>query len=215
MFMELTFIDYIVLVLLGLFVISRFFGHKLPTDMKHPVKKQKKAHILDFPKPPVASPKKVKSTPQKDASNLEGIDLIAATDPTFNEKEFLNGTKSAYEFYYASWNKKDDEALENLVSPKMLDNIVDTFNKLDEKDQHPKVEIQSLEAEVVDARLSGRTAIVDVKFTAKQSENKVTSAGKSVGKKVAAKIVKSIWTFARPVDSDDPNWELEQITKPS
>ena len=215
----MTLLDLIVLVIVGVFIYTRFFGHKLPKDLQKKAKKSaskmKAGQILDFPKETVekAAPKPKK--PKVDLSQYEGIDQVKAADNSFSEHAFLKGAKTAYEFYYDAWNRKDDEALANFLSPQLMDDAVETFNEMDKKGQSPKIEVSRVSGEVVDGRVHGRTAIVDVKFTAEQSENIVDDKEKVVGKKKPAKEVVTIWTFARIVDADDPNWELEKISRPS
>lgn len=213
----MTLFDLLFLVIVGVFIFSRFFSHKLPKDLK---KKGKKHHarVLDFPKTPdqAAKPKPKPAAKKVDWSHLSGLDQVKAADPKFNDKEFLKGAQGAYEFYYDVWNKKDDEALANLCSPKLMDSLVEKLDALDAKDQSPQVEIKRIvSTKIADARMSGRTAIIDVTFVAEQSENTVSSTGKIVGKQKPAKEVTTIWTLARPIDADDPNWVLESIAKPS
>jgi predicted lipid-binding transport protein (Tim44 family) len=67
--------------------------------------------------------------------------------------------------------------------------------------------------DIVDTRIQGKTAIVSVKYIAKIAEYeenvKSKKAVKNVNKK--AKSIQTIWTWAKPLDSRDPNWELEEI----
>jgi predicted lipid-binding transport protein (Tim44 family) len=202
-------LDLIVVLAVGGFIVSRFFSHKLPKDLGKKSRPKRKTRVVDFPTAPAV----------EDAGNAESPVLakIREVDRQFTTAAFLEGAKKAYLYYYEKWNTKDDEALANLVSPNLLNGLVEKLNILDKKKQRPLVDVKEIVAvDIVDARLSGQTAIVDVQFTAKQSENTADEkTGKVVGTRKNAKILKSVWTFARSLKSDDPNWEVEAITKPS
>lgn len=216
-------IDVIIILLIGGFIVSRFMGFNLPDAPKQKKKagqksrKPTRADILDFPKAPNQS-KEVAHTPAKDTSRksfneLTGLAAIKATDPEFNEKDFLNGAKFAYNYYYEHYNKMDEESLSNLLSPILLNDTIEEFNALDTKGHTPEIKLAHIDKAVIaDARLNGKTMLIDVQFTATQSINTRTKTNKFVGgKEKPAKTVKSLWTFARPAGSEDPNWDVQSI----
>ena len=214
----LTLFDLIFIIMLGIFIVTRFLGNNLPKDKSKPKRRsnnvfemtpaQKEAVKVTAKKRATASPKSFE--------NLSGLAQVKAADPDFNEKEFKNGAKSAFQFYYEALNTGDEEALENLLSPRLMDEIDSKIDALEEKKQLMKAEVGDISSiEIVDGRMSGKTAIIDVKYSAKVAEYTVDSAGKiKTGKKTPQETV-IIWTWARATNSDDPNWELEEISKPS
>jgi predicted lipid-binding transport protein (Tim44 family) len=201
-------IDLIIVLAVGAFIASRFFSHKLPKELTGKSKPKRKTQVVDFPTAPALE------TVDKEPPMLA---KIREADRQFTTAGFLDGARKAYFYYYEKWNTKDDEALANLVSPGLSNGLIEKLNALDKKKQRPLVDVKEITAvDIVDVRLSGQTAIIDVQFTAKQSENTVhEETGKVVGARKSAKMVKSVWTFARSLKSDDPNWEVEAITKPS
>ncbi len=204
-------IDLIILVALGVFIWTRFFGKKMPFDKNLKQKKQgnkttgnrEQGVVVPF----------FQQDEAKDITPATGVSLLKQHMSDFEEKHFLQGAKKAYQYYYEKWNEKDDEALSLLVAPHVLAPLVEELNDLDEKNRAPQVEVKQINrTEIVDARLNGRTAIVDVQFEAQQAENIISEkTGKRVGKEKTPKTVKTVWTFARPVDAEDPNWEVEAI----
>lgn len=208
----MSFIDIVVLVLVGLAVVTRFTKFKLPKDGRDKAAKgqdwgQLRRGLMpqDETKPepkvvgegaaPVAS-KPVK--PAKDAGKgLEGIAKIAALEPGFSEKEFLNGAKAAYGYFYECWNRKDESGMDELCAPVLLNRVVARWQGKDWQ----AVTVDSLDdAKVAGARVHGKTAIVEVDFKATQRE------GAGVPKSVRGR-----WTLARALNSDDPNWELQDM----
>lgn len=227
----MTVLDILIVVLVGAFIISRLTGFDLP---KAPRGKQKggkrKSTILDFPKTPSARTQDrpqdriggedegtYVARPQAAAKDLTGLAAVKAAEPGFNEKEFLAGAEAAYRYYYDQFNAKNDDALADLLAPVLLNDVVAQFNALDAKGHTPEVAVDKVDKAVIaDARLNGRTMVIDVQFTATQAENMLTKTGKYVsGKKKPMKQVKSLWTFARAVGSEDPNWDIQVIQKAS
>ena len=205
-------IDFIIIVALGIFIFTRFFSDKLPKDLQPKSKKRKPAgrsvkpsQVLEFPK-----------TPELENEKDPAVKL-RKMDTNFDEKAFVKGIEAAYRYYVEAWNAQDDEKLENLLAPQFLDDHLEMMEKLAQKGQTPKVDIKKWgSAKLLDARLNGRTAIVDVQIIVEQSDNFQKEDGKLVGGKAKpAKEVKFVWTLARSIDSDDPNWEVDAMTKPS
>lgn len=215
-------VELLIIVAVGYFIYHQFSKHDLPKSKKGSKRssssktrsRSDKSRILDFPKQTASAVKtsvKPRKQHSKDYAHLSGIAQIKAADTAFNEKDFLKGAQTAYTYYYKAWNKKDDKTLANFLGAKLLDDTIRAFNKLDEEQHSPYVEITNLDATIVDGRVVGRTALVDVKFTATQSDNMLNAAGKTIEPKAGAKEVTTIWTLARVIDSDDPNWSLEAI----
>lgn len=200
--------DFIILLVVAAFIISRFVSHNLPKDNKSN-NKAKIANIVSFPD--VKPTPKVK--PVKVDKNLSGLDQLKSVDKSFKEKEFLEGAQSAYFMYVEAYNARDEESLDALLAPKILDEVMDDIESLQESGKQRLYKVEEIKnAEIVDVKLHGRTAIVDVKYTVSQKES-ILKEGSSVSAiRSQAKEVSCIWTWARNVDSDDLNWELESTS---
>lgn len=202
-------IDFIIFALVGLFIYTRFFGHKLPKGKKRPGRRKgagrtsasaSEGNILDFRmsvgKSPLekSAPKTPKNAPKT------GVKALKALDNSFKESDFLKGAKSAFGLYYEALNDRDEDMLDDLLGPALFDKVMDDLEA-----NPPKVKATLTGApKIADARVGGRTLIVDVQYTAEMQE----------GTKKPKKMVQ-IWTWARAADSDDPNWELDAISQPS
>jgi len=213
-------IDIIIVIAVGLFIVSRFSKFKLPNGKtparkkSHSAKRRKQstsAQIIDLPQKdrPAAKTKPARVLkPTK-----EGIAGLKEVDPDFNEKEFLQGAVQAFGNYYMAWQKHDEEALAELLSPRLFNQILTELDEQADKSKKPFVELpadpKDVKADIVDARISGRTAIIDVKYNAAINTDFIGKTAKT--SKQTAKPVVQIWTWARPVESDDPSWDLEAI----
>ena len=206
-------IDLIITVALVYFIATRFLGYKLPFDknLKNKKKKSSKRHgvpktaqIVSF-EPPVAI---------EDDGKVPGLAKVKAAMPDFNEKDFLEGAKKAYRYYHTKRNAMDAAALEPLLAPHVLDAVVTDMEELEEKNQTCATDVKTIEAvDLIEAKLNGRTALIQAQFTATQAENIMDADGKIIPPVKRAKTVKTIWTFAKPIDADDPNWDVTEIEK--
>lgn len=215
----MTWVDVLVIGLVGLFIVSRFFAFKLPKDSRPKAVRRTdfsklfQRHIPADPKtdeakvgaapvraakattPKVKKVVTVKKVSAKDLAGLSGLEKIKALDPAFEEKKFLEGAKTAYGYFYKCWNAKDESGLVDLCAPRLVDRVVGEWERKWQKID--VVEVTS--ATIGEARVSGRTAIVEAVI------NSVVKNGASK-KKVANR-----WLLARAMGSDDPNWELQEM----
>lgn len=209
-----TILDILVLVVLAAFIYTRFKSHDLPKDLKTKKNGNKPNRVVTFPKKETET--QTKTARVRAVKNLEGlsdIDQIKASDSSFNEKEFIAGAKTAYEMYYESFNEVDEETLESLLVPKLFDQVMEKVETAESEGQKLIVDVAAVsDAQIVDAKMHGRTAVIDVKYVAEQAEYTEDSDGETIKGSVDSKKVSSVWRWVRPVDADDLNWDLESIT---
>ncbi|MCP4355324.1 MAG: TIM44-like domain-containing protein [Proteobacteria bacterium] len=222
----MTLLDLIIIGVLVFFIVTRFTSDSI---IKKDDKKSKKDKIRDsieikvikgsaqtkdqiekiFQKAREMS--EIESKKQEDKESLDGITRIKAYDTRFTEKNFLKGAKSAFNWFYECLNKDDDEKLEKFVSPKIFSEMISWLNNLDKKDQKVFIDIEFLkEPEIVDCRTVARTAFIDVIYNINL---KTTIKGKK-SKKIESKETKKqsvVWTWAKNIESTDPNWQLEEM----
>lgn len=205
-------LDIVFLILLAVFIVSRFMGNQLPKDDK----KSKK--VVKFPEDVIKEVEKVQKEQKKKVSlkhleGLSGVKLIEQADKDFKKKEFLSGAELAYQMYYDAINDKDEDTLEGMVAPRHFDEIMESVETLESENKKRFVLIEEIEnVEIVEAKLHGRTAIIDVKYVAQQTDVIESEDLSEDDVEKAPSEVVSIWTWARSIDSEDLNWELERIT---
>lgn len=213
-----SFFDFLLLILFVVFIISRFMSHKLPRDENKDKqnrpdapKNTSQGNVVDMGKrqQPVQRPPKPKFSPAE-IEKMEGLEKIKAVDPTFDEKEFKEGAKQAFMLYWQAVAEGDEETLANLCSPRLFDSTVETIEALEADGKHKVTRLDKLETpEVVDTRLSGKSAIIDLKYTSEMAQSEVKQG--TSGTEAKSRKTSVIWTWARNVDDPDPNWELEDI----
>tara|TARA_R110000868_G_scaffold218576_1_gene468970 strand:+ start:114898 stop:115545 length:648 start_codon:yes stop_codon:yes gene_type:complete len=206
-----SFLDVIFLIVMAIFIATRFFGHKLPKDDK----KLNKKNVVKFPNSEISEVVKEQVKPKHkkvDLSKLSGLEQIKATDKSFKEKDFIAGATNAYQMYYDALNERDEKTLENMLAPRKFDEIMESIESLEEEGKQRFVDIDTFKnVEIIDARLHGRTAIIEVKYIVMQKDFIEDLDTKKSPKSLKNKEVSTVWTWARSVESDDLNWELESI----
>jgi len=185
-----------------------------------------------FEKPPVANePAGKPVAPRREFAVIEGgvdLDIADHTDvksasgkalaamkvaePDFGVSDFLNGARGAYEMILMAFEGGDLKTLRQFLS----DDVFTSFANV--------IESRESEGLKVDANFVGvrELKLTDATFDKKSGEGEVTikfvgeltsvvrdTAGEIVeGNPDEVKRQKDVWTFARIMGSDDPNWQL-------
>lgn len=224
-------IDIIVLALVLAFVVSRFTKFKLPKDPRdtatrrsdlerlrgRPLVRDDEPNVVDItpvtesktvgktadkaagqPEAPKAPRKPSLKELQEQAKGLSGMAKIKVLEPGFDEAAFLEGAKGAYTYFNTRWNARDEDGLHNLCAPGLFDRLVPELH--DDKTWQPITIDEITNATVAGARVHGKTVVMDVDFTAVEREGKGAPVTRT-----------SRWVLARPLASEDPNWELQDI----
>ena len=146
-----------------------------------------------------------------------GVARIRAADPNFDEGHFIAGARAAFEMIVGAYAAGDAGALRPLLS----DEVFANFNRAIEERQKnghtlstTLVGIRS--AEVIEADLQNRNAVVTVKIVSDQINVTRDGEGKVVeGDPAAVTTVTDIWTFSRNTRARDPNWALVATRSPN
>lgn len=185
------------------------------------LKPDKDAKVLRFPQSEDAKP----DTPAADdeaaapiwagyaqagselASSLE---KIAAADPAFAPKAFVEGAKIAYEMVIDAFARGDKNALKNLLSRDVLESfsgVIDARERSGQKTESRFVGINS--ARITAASLMGSRASITLQFVSELISATYAKTGEVVdGDPKGIREITDVWTFERDVTSKNPNWKL-------
>lgn len=209
-------IDLLIMALVLGFIITRVLKFKLPRDTRDSAtrkaemermfgKRRQAREAYQTPATPEeavaaeASPNKTRrpAPTVRDVAHLSGLEQLKAMDASFDLTAFTEGAIAAYSYFYECYNARDREGIINLCGPALEEEILQDW------DTNPAAIVVEGESSPTfkDARLHGRTAMVELAFTATHR----------VGKG-APKATRSVWVFARALNSADPNWEVQSIT---
>lgn len=147
-----------------------------------------------------------------DSDTGQALAAMKRADRGFTVHEFVSGSRQAYEMILMAFEEGDLKLLESLLAPDIYDSFSKVILERDEKGYE------------VDATFIGVREITlkSARFDADEKEGEVTmrfvgeltsvvkdSAGDIVeGSRDEIKRQTNIWTFARLMGTDNPNWLL-------
>jgi predicted lipid-binding transport protein (Tim44 family) len=126
-----------------------------------------------------------------------GLDAIAAQDSSFDPRHFISGARSAYEMIVLAFANGDRRALKDLLSSEVYDSFEAVIKDREKHEQKTETRFVSIDkAELVNAE----TQMISV------TRDKAGTIVDGNPDKVSD--ITDVWTFARDINSRDPNWKL-------
>lgn len=145
-----------------------------------------------------------------DQGAAAGVRAIIAADPDFDMGRFLDGAQSAYRMILEAFWRGDREELRYLVDGDVLQAFEAAITEREEAGHKLENRLVGIErASIEDARLSGGTAEIDVRFDAYVAAVTRDAEGVLVAGSLSDAVpTHDVWTFRRDLGSADPNWVL-------
>lgn len=215
--MDFQFLDIVFFAMVALFLVLRLravLGKRTGNERRH-------ADPFAGPQP-VPGRKdgdNVVSLPDRGAERAEapaggppaaGLAQIRAADRGFDDQQFLGGARAAFEMILGAFAAGDAPALRPLLNDEVYENFareIERRRKAGETLENRIVRMRG--AEIVEARMDGRNALVTVKFVTEQVNVLRDQKGEPLpGQSTEPAEVIDLWTFARDTRSRDPNWLL-------
>lgn len=158
----------------------------------------------------VKLPERSTSTPTANDPVSRAMMDIKLADRHFDEAQFMEGARAAYEMVVVAFAEGDREALRPLLNEEVYAAFEGAISERERRNQSMEFNFLGLEAaEVTGAELKDRTAEITVAFKSEVIEALRDKNGDLVeGESIAATHVNDVWTFARDIKSRDPNWLL-------
>lgn len=143
----------------------------------------------------------------------DGLDAIAAADPSFDAAGFIQGARAAYSMIAGGFARGDLAALEPLLAPRVMTAYRQAIEARAAKGETLITEIDRIrDARLQEASLNGPKAKIKVRFVADIAHETRAADGSVVSGDIAAlHPVAEIWSFERDVTSDNPNWQLSAV----
>ncbi|GLQ35535.1 preprotein translocase subunit Tim44 [Amylibacter marinus] len=137
---------------------------------------------------------------------------IKRAEPAFSVTEFIGGAKQAYEMILMAFEGDDQETLSQFLSKDVFDGFTGVIDARQAQGLRVNAEFIGVrELKLLDAEFDSETkeAELTLQFVGELSSEVVDASGAVVeGDKNTVKRQKDIWTFARIVGAEDPNWQL-------
>jgi predicted lipid-binding transport protein (Tim44 family) len=139
-----------------------------------------------------------------------GLAQVRAADSSFDPRTFVEGARGAFEMTVGAYAQGDTATLRPLLADEVYENFAAAIKARQQAKQTLETTLVGIKsADIIEARMDNRTALVTVKFVSEQI-NVTRDAGGAVveGDPQQIAAVTDVWTFARNTRSRDPNWLL-------
>ncbi|WP_448663744.1 Tim44/TimA family putative adaptor protein [Sphingomonas sp. CJ20] len=139
-----------------------------------------------------------------------GLRALVAADSSFDVAQFVDGAKSAYRMILEAFWKGDEETLAWLAEDDVRGAFAAAIAARKESGHVLENRLVAIERAIIsDVSLEGKLARVTVRFDADIAAVTRDQDGTVVaGSMTDAVETHDVWTFARKLRSDDPNWKL-------
>lgn len=158
----------------------------------------------------IALPERAEAESEAESDELDGIAKIRQRDRNFSTATFLDGAQSAFEMIVNAFAAGDGKTLNMLLSTDVYENFAGAIRSRELAHNTLETTLVGIKsADIIEAELKGRDAVVTVKFISEQINATLDENGNVIdGDSNAVNEVTDIWTFSRDTSSSDPNWKL-------
>jgi len=145
-----------------------------------------------------------------------GLAQVRLADRSFTPQGFVQGARAAFEMIVGAFALGDTATLRPLLNDEVYDQFSAAIReRMQRKHTHETTLIAIKSAEIIEARMEGRDAMVTVKFVTEQVNVTRDASGAVIdGDPNRVATVNDIWTFSRNTRSNNPNWLLVATASP-
>ena len=154
---------------------------------------------------------------QDQAVSASGITILRQLDSSFNEKEFISGSRAAFSWIVSAFADGDVVKLEPLLGPKLFKSFEQAIQERADAGEKLETKIVSIKsAQIDEVSVESNTAAVTVEFISDQIKVVRDSEENIVdGDPDTIESLTDLWTFNRDVTSPNPNWILTRTETPT
>lgn len=146
------------------------------------------------------------------SSAAKALAEMKGLEPDFSVGEFLQGGRGAYEMILMAFESGDLEDVKAFLAPEVLESFTEVIELREREGLHVEAHIVGVrEVKLVDATFDSdlREAEITVRFVGELTSVVRNAEGEIVeGNPNEIKQQRDVWTFARLMGADDPNWQL-------
>ena len=144
--------------------------------------------------------------------NGDGLDFLIKTDPSFNEKQFLEGAKNAFKIIIKSFSDSEIEKLKSLLDYDLLNSFTKSISEREARQERQFSDVLSFKNfEIIEVNITDNLASITLKIVSEQIKYLVDKNDVLLeGNKNQSEIIKDKWVFERDISSNNPNWKLAE-----
>jgi predicted lipid-binding transport protein (Tim44 family) len=142
---------------------------------------------------------------------------IYNVDQSFNPGKFIEGAQMAFEMILKAFTDGDGKTLNTLLSAEVYENFAGAIRARELANNTQETTLVGIQsAEIIDAELDGRDAVITVKIVSDQINATRDENGDLVdGDPNTVTEITDIWIFSRDTTSSNPNWALIATRSPN
>lgn len=148
----------------------------------------------------------------EDSDAAKALAAMKRAEPSFSVSEFLSGARGAYEMILMGFERGDIDELLPFLDPDVFETFSDVIAAREEQGLIIEAEFIGVrEVTLVDAEFDEATnrGQVTVRYVGELTSVVKNAEGEVVeGSPTAVKRQKDVWTYARTMGADNPNWQL-------
>lgn len=138
------------------------------------------------------------------------LDRMVALEPSFDARTFLEGAKVAYEMIVTAFAKGERQELRDLLTREVFSGFEQAIAEREKRGEKVETTFVAIDrSELQSAELVGSNGQLTVRFASKLITATRDAEGRIIDGSAEAVIdVVDVWTFARKLGANDPNWLL-------
>ena len=147
----------------------------------------------------------------KPGSAVEGaLRALMSADRTFAPGEFVDGARLAYEMIVTAFAAGDKSTLQPLLDAEVYSGFTAAIDERNAAGETVDFTFIGLDkSDIVEAELADEVAQITMRFKSQLISVTKDSDGRVIdGDPTDVTEMTDIWTFARDISSDNPNWKL-------
>jgi len=157
------------------------------------------------------------SDSSEEAGPVSGVTMLRQLDPSFNEQEFITGSKSAFSWIVSAFASGNGDDLKPLLSANLFSSFNDVIDKRTDAGENLETNIVSIKSSQIDnVTIDGDSVSITVEFVSDQIKVLRDSNEAIIdGDPDIIESLTDLWTFNRNIKSSNPNWILIKTETPS
>ena len=142
--------------------------------------------------------------------NGDGLETLTKADPSFSEKDFLEGAKSAFKIIIESFVDSDIEKLKPLLDYELLKSFTKSISEREARQDKQYVDILSVnKIKIINISIKESIASITIQIESDQIKYTVDKNEKIIdGNNEVSEVIKDKWVLERDLSSNNPNWKL-------
>lgn len=138
---------------------------------------------------------------------------IVKGDKSFSSRDFFKGARVAYKMIVEAFAKGDMEALKNLLRSNVAERFQAEIERRAHNNHQVSVEVQEITTAKIVRVLVPKNESEDAQITLQLESQQLSWTKDEEGRIIAGdpntpRTMKDIWTFAKKLNSPNPNWFL-------